>query len=427
MENSSVDINSYRMEHESDKEWHMRRAFLLAHCGKFSDSRLRCLASCYINVECYGCRYPHALMRQLEVLMAELPKQSSVSSGKRGLPQSIKFVPAGQADDKSESKSSQMSEVRSSILDTVSQQPCVNKYSDSVSQSSAKLSKLESSFHCLADKLKEVYHSKSLTESKSVMELVQIAVDKARMSATTQFTELGPGKGFCCDLLLDFVLVSSGEAQNKKLAKHSAYVAAAELLRRPYLHVSEDGKPGASNLRLITSHDQFVRGNFAPEQHGTNNRNTVHLPPKISAINWPVDRDPRHSTECVYIQSGRKRPSDSLRKASLKDFVILQSANAANVLQQSADFNKWQLEYDISEMDGRCRCRVILGGYVLSDAIGENKSAAKTVAADQAMKSLSSTCCTVVIKKLEDIELDDTLKRSEVCSIMCCLEYGTFG
>jgi len=74
MENSSADINSYRMEHESDKEWHMRRAFLLAHREKFSDSRLRCLASCYINVECYGCRYPHALMRKLEELSAQLPR-----------------------------------------------------------------------------------------------------------------------------------------------------------------------------------------------------------------------------------------------------------------------------------------------------------------------------------------------------------------
>lgn len=78
MENSSEDINNYRMKHESDKEWHMRRAFLLVHRGKFSDSRLLCLASCYINVECYGCRYPPALMRQLEELSAELRESSDL-------------------------------------------------------------------------------------------------------------------------------------------------------------------------------------------------------------------------------------------------------------------------------------------------------------------------------------------------------------
>jgi len=104
MERSTEDINSYRMKHESDKEWGMRRAFLLAHREKFSDSRLCCLASCYINVECYGCSYPPALMRQLSELTAELPKQSS--HGRRGLPQSVSFVPAGTASNNSGSKPS---------------------------------------------------------------------------------------------------------------------------------------------------------------------------------------------------------------------------------------------------------------------------------------------------------------------------------
>jgi len=97
MEKSVDDVDNYRMKHESNKEWHMRREFLLAHRDKFSDSRLRCLSSCYINVDCYGCRYPDALMRHLEELKAELPKQSTQNSGKRGMPQSIKFIPADQA------------------------------------------------------------------------------------------------------------------------------------------------------------------------------------------------------------------------------------------------------------------------------------------------------------------------------------------
>ena len=412
------DMNNYRMKHESDKEWSMRRAFLLAHREKFSDSRLRCLASCYINVECYGCRYPPALMRQLGELMAELPKQGSLRSGKHGLPLPVRFVPAGQAGDKLESKDSQISRVPSSVPDTVNPQPCLNKPSDTLPQSSTKLSRLEASFHCLADKLKDVYHSKSLTGSKSEVELVQIAVDKARMSATTQFTELGPGKGFRCDLSLDFVLVSSGEAQNKRLAKNGAYVAAAELLQKAHLRVSENAKPGVSNLQLVASHDPSFGENL-PHQRGAESVSTAdHLPPRMAAVSHVMDKNPSLSTQRSCVQSGTKRSSDSLHQASLKDFVILQSANATQVLQQSADFNKWSLEYDMSEMDGQCRCRVILGDHVLSDAVGENKSAAKTAASDQALKELQSICCTVVIKRLGDIEPDDTLKRSEVCSIV---------
>jgi len=309
------------------------------------------------------------------------------------------------------------------VSDRVNQQSHVNTSSDSSSLCSAKLSKLEASFHCLAEKLKEVNCSKLLTESKSVTELLQIAIDKARMSATMNFTELGPGKGFRCDLSVDFVLVSSGEAQNKRLAKHSAYVAAADRLRMPHIRVLEDAKPGVvSNFKLITSHDPFVGGNAVPQQRGTNNVNTsAHLLSRYSTISRPTDKDVTLPTDRKCLQSGNKRSSNSLQSTSLKDFVILQpnvtETNAVSILQQSADFNKWPLEYDLSEMSDWSRCRVTLGGHVLGDVTGDSKSAAKTAAAEQALKRLTSTSCTVCVKKLRDEELDDTLKRSEVNAI----------
>jgi len=95
MEGSYEDVDSYRFKHESEKEWRMRRQFLLTHRDKFSDSRLRCLSSCYINVECYGCCYPAALMRQLAELTAELPRNSAANSSKWGFHQPVEFVPAG--------------------------------------------------------------------------------------------------------------------------------------------------------------------------------------------------------------------------------------------------------------------------------------------------------------------------------------------
>jgi len=426
MEHPSEDIDSYRVKHESDKEWCMRRAFLLAHHSKFSDSRLCCLASCYINVECYGCSYPPALMQQLTQLTADLPKHSSLGSSRRcGLPQAIKFVPAGTPDNKSCFDMSRTSEVKASVSARVNPQPTVSQSSVvSFSQGSAKLSKLEASFHSLADKLKEVYANMSLAESKIVTELVQIAIDKARMSATTQFIELGPGKGFHCDLLVDFVLVSSGEAQNKRLAKHSAYVAAAELLCKPCLRIREDMKSGVASRRLV-SNDPSALGKPVPNQHAADSTNTaVRLPSRESATNRPTATNPKQSAQRNGTEMGNKRSSNSLLGASLNDFVILQPSttdtNAVSILRQSADFNKWQLEYDVMEMGGRCRCRVTLSGHDLSDVIAEGKSAAKTAAAEQALKRLASTCCTVCVKKLADEDLDDTLKRSEVGETCAC-------
>jgi len=419
MEHSPEDVDRYRLKHESDKEWCMRQAFLLAHRGKFSDCRLCCLASCYINVECYGCRYPPAVMSTLTELTAELPKQSSLGSRRHGLPQTIKFVPAGATDNKTHTEPSQSLAVKPSVSGGAKPQSSVNKPSDVSSPCSAKLSKLEAGYHCLADKLKEVYSSQSLTESKSVMELLQIAIDKARMSATTEFAELGPGKGFRCDLSIDFVMVSSGEAQNKRLAKHSAYVAAVELLRKSHLHVSEDTKLGVSSRRLV-SNDPSVVAKSVPQQLGARCvKTTAHIPSTETSINRPTVKDPTHSIDRNSVRTGNKRSTgDSFLGRSLRDFVILQPSvtdtNAVSILRQSADFNKWPLEYDVTEMDTRCRCSVTLAGHVLSDVVADSKSTVKTAAAEQALKRLSSTCCTVCIKKLGEEELDDTLKRSEV-------------
>ena len=174
------------------------------------------------------------------------------------------------------------------------------------------------------------------------------------------------------------------------------------------------------NPESKTSLDPFVAENVCQHHDADGTNTAVHLTPRMSAVSWPMDKDTRNSTERGYLLLGSKRSADSLCKASLKDFVILQSANALNTLQRSADFNKWPLEYDTSEMGGCCRCHVILGGHVLSDAVGENKSAAKTAAAEQAVKYLSSICSisellSVSTQKLGDTELDDTLKHSEVC------------
>ena len=61
-------ISSLRNHHESNVEWQLRKKFLKAHWNNFSEDRLICLASCYVNVKCYQCRYPPAVMEQLRQL-----------------------------------------------------------------------------------------------------------------------------------------------------------------------------------------------------------------------------------------------------------------------------------------------------------------------------------------------------------------------
>lgn len=88
-------ICAHRLAHERDEEWSLRHAFLAAHQDKFQRNRLLCLASCFINVECYGCRYSQPvtqLLAELTVGLKELAKHRSNTHDR--IANSIKFVPS---------------------------------------------------------------------------------------------------------------------------------------------------------------------------------------------------------------------------------------------------------------------------------------------------------------------------------------------
>ncbi len=69
----TTDIEQYRCKHENEKEWDIKREFLLANQDMFEPARLVCLANCYMNIEMYGCRYPQTVMDLLD----SLPKHPS--------------------------------------------------------------------------------------------------------------------------------------------------------------------------------------------------------------------------------------------------------------------------------------------------------------------------------------------------------------
>jgi len=83
---SDLDIESMRHFYESDTEWNLRKRFLEVHQDKFDARRLTCLASCFINVECYGCEYPAPLMIQLVELMSDIKEDVDIFRRKRGGP-----------------------------------------------------------------------------------------------------------------------------------------------------------------------------------------------------------------------------------------------------------------------------------------------------------------------------------------------------
>ena len=102
---ADFDVDSMRLEHESSTDWKIRRSFLLAHHDKFPEDRLLCLASCFVNIEMYGCRYPAGVMAQIKELAFEIQDELEEVRGKVRKRTQVAFV-KGTDDSKQSSSSS---------------------------------------------------------------------------------------------------------------------------------------------------------------------------------------------------------------------------------------------------------------------------------------------------------------------------------
>lgn len=50
------DVDKYKLNHESEEHWNLKKKFLVAHKNKFSEDRLLCLAQVFINVQFLECK-----------------------------------------------------------------------------------------------------------------------------------------------------------------------------------------------------------------------------------------------------------------------------------------------------------------------------------------------------------------------------------
>lgn len=82
-----IDIDSLKHHYESDTEWSLRKTFLLMAEDKYDYDRLLCLASCFINIECYGATYPGPVMIEIQALMKEMMDEIHFFRKKRCVPE----------------------------------------------------------------------------------------------------------------------------------------------------------------------------------------------------------------------------------------------------------------------------------------------------------------------------------------------------
>jgi len=68
------DVEKYRKHWEIDKQWRLRKSFILAHQDHIPEDRLLCLAQVYVNMELLKNEYDDALMTEVRALAAKIDK-----------------------------------------------------------------------------------------------------------------------------------------------------------------------------------------------------------------------------------------------------------------------------------------------------------------------------------------------------------------
>ncbi|CAF2086226.1 unnamed protein product [Rotaria magnacalcarata] len=62
----------YRLPTESKNQWNLRKRFLEKYWDKYDEDRLLCLAQCYVNMRCLGCKYSKSLDSLVEGLAEDI-------------------------------------------------------------------------------------------------------------------------------------------------------------------------------------------------------------------------------------------------------------------------------------------------------------------------------------------------------------------
>lgn len=110
-------IDEYRQPWESSEHWELRREFIVANQGRFSENRVLCLAQAFANVELLGCTYPATVMAQVNELAKNVTALAVVQE-KRRENSRVLFVKGEDDDAKRKSSSSS-----SSLLGTYTRAP----------------------------------------------------------------------------------------------------------------------------------------------------------------------------------------------------------------------------------------------------------------------------------------------------------------
>ena len=381
------------MPHESDKEWNLRQKFLILHFDKFPIERLKCLASCFINVTMMGCSYPAPLMEQINHLSEDLRDDIKQIKEIKAQAHAVKFVKAQDDETKSQQTIHQKAGVgglssppnQARIPKPMAFVKAGDDYKSTelktkpAPQSTAQNTSQKTVDNQTMLKFKQVKRviaeSRRKNNNLNAIELIQISGDKNRM--VVSHVVKNTFSGFEWEVMIDSVKVGFALGTKKKSAKLNACEDAIKKFSLPHIDIiNPDTKP------------------------------------ELVGRNVPIGST--KNTDAPSVNKAMKRSHDS----SLEKFLIIESVHQPLLddvvaLKQSADFNRAVLDYQYFEGETNTRCIVYIDGDPVADCVDESKIMARNRAATEAMQELKKNCWTVKVKQLADSD-ESRLTKDEL-------------
>ncbi|KAF7990806.1 hypothetical protein HCN44_000611 [Aphidius gifuensis] len=260
MDVTEWDVEKYKVEHECDEHWDLRKSFLEAHKDRFAIDQLVCLAQVFTNIELLGCRYPEETMDLVAELSEDIAKDYRERQKTKLQRTFVKASDAASSKAKGRSSTTPSSTNSSPITKNFdnNKNDNVRKYETNDDNISCKKTRI--------DKNNQPYGKLVLFQYPNQAP-ASIIDSLGRLSAQPieckhEVKKLDDDKNDCkCEIFIGGKFLSSGNGKTKKLARAAASEIGLQILRKYYYLIEvktewKDNLIGDSNKLVKTDESE---------------------------------------------------------------------------------------------------------------------------------------------------------------------------
>ncbi|XP_078046593.1 NF-kappa-B-repressing factor [Augochlora pura] len=247
------DVEVYKMEHECDDHWELRRKFILAYKDKFPEDELVCLAQVFTNVELLRCTYPKETMQIIKVLGKDISDDYQKKQKTKMQIKSVKAAKAASLEVKgpaiiSTSKAQVETNTGDQSIDLRSDSS-IDLRSNKVSVKRRKVQELPFGDIVLIERSDDIPQN-----------ILACAINASGGNLEWKFDRAD--ESCICSIFVNSKLLAESKGINQKLAKKEASIIGLEKLRRYYYTIKIKHQLGTgANVTTTTMLKDTVEDN----------------------------------------------------------------------------------------------------------------------------------------------------------------------